>query len=272
MNTIQTTTQTTPQHANGRVLASGVIRNCYEPGYVDGQPWDDIPRDCYPTVTVTHRGRRRVHQRVSRASYCRIGRFANTNLPIGDEILIVHHASAPQPMMRASTTEGAQILRWLHGATSHDSTLPALHGIHDNGPVLVATDGYQLRSARAPVIVASKPLPDTWVPIDANGRTLKTLPAKPAPLTVLPTTTPFPNWQHILPSTQPVFEITLSPTLLASLCKGLHQPLRLVFHGPTAPVEAFTTVAGAPAYALIMPMTNLRSPLTWRPYTETNNP
>jgi DNA polymerase III sliding clamp (beta) subunit (PCNA family) len=76
----------------------------------------------------------------------------------------------------------------------------------------------------------------------------------------------YPEYEQIMPTTDPVDTFSMNPAYLVDACKTLDkgEPVTIKSHGPNNPIELHGTLEGLPVYALIMPMHGEKD-YYWRP-------
>lgn len=155
----------------------------------------------------------------------------------------------------------SKVLKWLQSAASKDQAREVLNGINVNGNY-TAADGFRLHVVD----------PSGLVELPEGTRDYGKIPA--SGLVEEPEAMPysFPEYQQIIPRSDPVFEISVNPKLLLEALKGFvydDQPVLLRFHSATAPMEVLgkieTKDGETSAYAIIMPMHLDDAPSQWKP-------
>ena len=143
--------------------------------------------------------------------------------------------------------QDAAAIRWLHGGISKDDSRPVLQGLSVKNGITVTTDGWQLRIA---------PTPESLKNLDTELIELEKAPRAGGDMVkTFNVDGDYPDWSGVIPSGEPVFQITLNAELLASLVKDMGETkinpsIELSFYSPTKPI----IFKSADKFALLMPM------------------
>jgi DNA polymerase III sliding clamp (beta) subunit (PCNA family) len=183
--------------------------------------------------------------------------------------------------VRTNTKKEAKRLKFVYTAASRDVVRPTLRSVHNDSKAqaVLASDGYRLHAVKVEQPFDSmNDLPALTMPVKSNGdgepKQLKSLPSTASTIEMQEIEGRFPDYNVIIPTSEPQFEILLYPRYLADIASMAEGPIRFVFHGQTRPIEVFCTVSEAPAYALLMPMMTRGVDLSWKPgkHGETEGP
>jgi len=165
------------------------------------------------------------------------------------------------------TKEANALLRWLSKAATKGrdaASRASLSGVHVNGNVMVATDGYRLHATKTPQDLAE---------FDGKIVAFDKIPANATVVEAEEVESTFLDYASVLPKTKPMFEIAVNAGYLTEALKGITRHSKEVtlrfWEVPEGrwgvPYEVCgETGAGEPIYALIMPMARGNEKL-WQP-------
>ena len=140
-----------------------------------------------------------------------------------------------------------KVLRWARKAASthREPVREVLKGVSVEHKKIVGSDGFRLHAAQVTGME------------EAEGQVVRLdrLLAKDTTVSAEPIDEKFPDYHVLLPKGEAVFEIRVDGDLLADAVKGMGW-VKLRFHGPTRPIEAFGKMDEYSTYALIMPMSD----------------
>ena len=141
-----------------------------------------------------------------------------------------------------------KLAQFIQRAQSTDTARPILNGINVNGEV-VACDGWRLHS------ISTRALPE----LDAfTGETvdLGKIRAGENLLEGEVIDGTFPDYDQIIPKTDPIVVFGANPAFLVDAIKTFDkgEAVTIKVHGPNNPIELHGTIDGVDVYALIMPM------------------
>jgi len=154
------------------------------------------------------------------------------------------------------TKEANALLRWVSKAATKGrdaASRASLSGVHVNGNVMVAIDGYRLHATKTPQDLAE---------FDGKIVAFNKIPANATTVEAEEVEGTFPDYASILPKTEPMFEITVNAGYLIEALKGVTRHSKMVtlrfWEAKGTWAVAYEvcgeTKAGEPIYALIMPM------------------
>ena len=153
-----------------------------------------------------------------------------------------------------------KIAQFIQRAQSTDESRPILNGINVNGSV-VAVDGFRLHAVSTETLYPFADLAGKTVDVGKIRSGDNLLEAEEIEGN-------YPDWQQILPTTEPVVKIQVDPAFLVDACKTLDkgEAITVVIHDNLSPFEIHGTINGEPVYAMIMPMNDPKKlDNNWRP-------
>ena len=141
----------------------------------------------------------------------------------------------------------SKILKWVQSAKGTDDARPVLTGTYFHKGNMVCVDGWRLNITEAPRSLGE---------LEGLKNTGKVRAGENI-LDIQDQGGTYPEYEQIIPKTDPTIRIGVNVTLLLELLKGLDKDSTLVIdvHNPGTPIELHGKIEEQKTYSLIMPMT-----------------